>query len=751
MKTLSEIEQLLADGDIEQAKIAIHELYKENPNDTEILHMFIQTEWAWVMENQPEANYIQDSIIPYIQKLIQLENDNAMKSQLLSYLDFQNPVIPEEDVLRYLNDLKNDPVYEAQATDLFIYYNDVNEKHEDLIQWIDYGLENYKKWAQDSRELQDTEMSKYLFHKFRYLKYHNAPAADILELISKSMHNILLFNEFQYFELADFIYENSDYHLLGKLLCKVTELENTDEEVHNELVLWERRIDKILRNGFEDEKLMYFVLLIQKNYGELNHISEADHLENCQFYIAEYPNSKWPFHFAGTIKFNEQRYEEALTYFNEALQLGGNSTALYRWIISYYFVNGVLPALAFSVNDIPNEWYNNGVCISEFLDEHKLSGNQEASEVLELFYLNAYKGLEDYFYENRYESHPYTTPHLWAMCCNNLAIAYIGKEDLEKAEAAAVKGLELSEFYELHDTLATIYEKLDKFEGARDQYGILTYEYGPECFDEFRYLHYEAKRIKYATILGELENPMEVLKERLKNYEDYVSRNGINEENSVELYNLSNALDLGISHLVQDYSNAEKIEFWNQFTSEFPQNSNPYYMLMQAYNEEGRYKEAVESGERFLELKNPEWLYETDKIKAYYQIGKNASFINDHQKACNYLSEILPVLRENEFMQDSEGTLLFYLVQSSQHARSADETIKWAEEHEASYDKFGYDRDEDWAMIEVLKSQQLLNLKKREEALENVQKILSLFPDNERALVLQKELNKKGGFFSKWF
>lgn len=144
MKTLSEIEQLLADGDIEQAKIAIHELYKENPNDTEILHMFIQTEWAWVMENQPEANYIQDSIIPYIQKLIQLENDNAMKSQLLSYLDFQNPVIPEEDVLRYLNDLKNDPVYEAQATDLFIYYNDVNEKHEDLIQWIDYGLENYK-------------------------------------------------------------------------------------------------------------------------------------------------------------------------------------------------------------------------------------------------------------------------------------------------------------------------------------------------------------------------------------------------------------------------------------------------------------------------------------------------------------------------------------------------------------------------------------------------------------------------------
>ena len=27
-------------------------------------------------------------------------------------------------------------------------------------------------------------------------------------------------------------------------------------------------------------------------------------------------------------------------------------------------------------------------------------------------------------------------------------------------------------------------------------------------------------------------------------------------------------------------------------------------MLMQAYNEEGKYKEAVESGERFLELKN---------------------------------------------------------------------------------------------------------------------------------------------------
>lgn len=52
--------------------------------------------------------------------------------------------------------------------------------------------------------------------------------------------------------------------MLGKILCKVTELENTDEEVHNELALWERRIDKILRNGFEDEKLMYFVLLIQK-------------------------------------------------------------------------------------------------------------------------------------------------------------------------------------------------------------------------------------------------------------------------------------------------------------------------------------------------------------------------------------------------------------------------------------------------------------------------------------------------------
>ena len=78
-------------------------------------------------------------------------------------------------------------------------------------------------------------------------------------------------------------------------------------------------------------------------------------------------------------------------------------------------------------------------------------------------------------------------------------------------------------------------------------------------------------------------------------------------------------------------------------------------------------------------------------------------------------------------MQDSEGTLLFYLVQSSQHVRSAEETIKWAEEHEASYDKFGYDRDEDWAMIEVLKSQQLMNQKKRDEALENVQKYFLFF------------------------
>lgn len=163
MKTLSEIEQLLADGDIEEAKLAVHQLYNENPNDTDILHLFIQTEWAWVMENQPESAYIQNNILPYIQKLIQLENDNAMKSQLLSYLDFQNLVIPEEDVLRYLEDLKNDPAYEALATDLYIHYYDVNERHEELLQWIDYGLDNYKKWAPDSRDLQDAEMSKYLF------------------------------------------------------------------------------------------------------------------------------------------------------------------------------------------------------------------------------------------------------------------------------------------------------------------------------------------------------------------------------------------------------------------------------------------------------------------------------------------------------------------------------------------------------------------------------------------------------------
>ena len=43
---------------------------------------------------------------------------------------------------------------------------------------------------------------------------------------------------------------------------------------------------------------------------------------------------------------------------------------------------------------------------------------------------------------------------------------------------------------------------------------------------------------------------------------------------------------------------------------------------MQAYNEEGKYKEAVESGERFLELKNPDWLYETDKIKHITRLVK---------------------------------------------------------------------------------------------------------------------------------
>ncbi|HAY3561601.1 TPA: tetratricopeptide repeat protein [Elizabethkingia meningoseptica] len=751
MRTLSEVKQLLADGNIEEAKAAIHQLYQENPNDTEILNTFIETEWSWVMANQPEANYIQDNILPYIHKLIQIENDNALKSQLLSYLDFENPVISEEDILGYLNDLKNDPVFEAQAVDLYIYYYDTQDRPEKLLEWIDYGLKNYKHFGDNSREGLDTQMSKYLYNKFRYLKYHNAPAMEITQLLKEHAHNMLIYNEFQYFEMAEFLYENGEYHLLGKILGKVVELENTEESVRAELAMWERRIDKILRNGFEDEKLMYYVLLIQKNYGELNQISEAEHFENCQFYIAEYPHSKWPYHFAGTIKFNEGNYNESLTYFHEALQQGGSATALYRWLVSYYCVNNAFPELKFSISDIPNEWYNNGVCFSEFLDEADISKDVNANEILIFFYENAYRGLEAYFNENLYESHPYTSLHLWAMCCNNLAIAYTRVNELDQAERTALKGLELSEFYELHDTLSSIYEKQDNDEGAKEQYIILADDYGPEYFEESKYLHYDAKKIKYLTILGEQENALEVLKERLHNYDAFVNIHGITEANSNDLHNTSSALELGISHLADDLDWNQKIEFWNQIRAEFPNNSNVYYMLMQLYNEEGMYKESVASGEQFLALKNPNWLFEDDKIKAYYQIGKNASFANDHQKACKYLSEILPVLRDNESMQDSENTLLFYLVQSSQHTKSAEQTIQWAEEHEASYDRNGYDRDEDWAMIEVLKSQQLLNLKKKEEALENIQKILSVFPNDERAIALHKELNKKGGFFSKWF
>ena len=122
-------------------------------------------------------------------------------------------------------------------------------------------------------------MSKYLFHKFRYLKYHNAPVVDILQLINKNMHNILLLMNSSIFWNCKWILYTRIQIIIcwGNYICKVTELENTDEEVHNELALWERRIDKILRNGFEDENLCILFCLFRRITGELNDITEADH------------------------------------------------------------------------------------------------------------------------------------------------------------------------------------------------------------------------------------------------------------------------------------------------------------------------------------------------------------------------------------------------------------------------------------------------------------------------------------------
>ncbi|MBQ0116374.1 MAG: hypothetical protein KBS98_00505 [Flavobacterium sp.] len=397
-----------------------------------------------------------------------LSLDPLQPDALVGLLDIWNYEFEESDfdeTMSYINALKKSELYLNMTSRFETDLNLKHKKFDEVLRLLEERIAYNNETFANNRSMREVFNSQATLIQYDVL-FHDLNNWDAAHAILKKEIQFLVFDSgLPFVAMAKTALNLKEYELLDTLLQKLIPHFNEDEETDEEVLkLYDELLNRIPA-AEQSPILVDFILLVQKNNAELLDFDLTDLLAEAMKYIKLFPERFEPYHYAGSVLFDHDNFEAAHAYLKKAVEIKGFAETVYRYIICHYNLYKTYPDIEEWPQDEPLQYFNMGALFSEY--EMNLEENELISESIALntqFFQQAFEGFTAYFEDNAYLSSYYYNEQLWAMCANNYAVCLLDKESYHEALNVCKIGLEISTYWELHITAATIYNKLNNFE-----------------------------------------------------------------------------------------------------------------------------------------------------------------------------------------------------------------------------------------------------------------------------------------------
>lgn len=761
------IEQLFEQNKIQQCIEAAKEYLTDHPNDLDICYLLSQAHYqqASLQGHEQTRQALKDTILPDLKKIINQNNDTAVIRTLLDYLfDYETSLDSTSQQLSLLNH-ENADEYKKLIQQL---YQQENEKEaalrfylllakqqqqvNDFLKYHAEYTELYQQRYAHNRELRDIMVSQLWLDKVYFLASQQHP--DLIMHIESGLDLLSVEDETEYLHLAEIAYEHQEITLAQKILLKLIKGLNYQPEVQAGLVLWHQRFEEMIKNGYDHPEVRYYQIIIERNYYEKLNKIESAYYQRSLSYIQAYPNEAASFHFAGTYLYENKQYQQALSYLEKAQSLKPDVLTWRRWVESQYLVQQYINLnVPIFNNTSPRDLYAEGVNLHEFYDENNQFDQETTSSFDHLnceIYRQSYQAFKQYYEHDQYPSDYYGDYHVFAMCCNNYAIQLIKTGQYARAAQLATEGLQYSEFMELHFNRIWAYQYSEDY--PQMELALTEYfeKYDESCVPFIEHQVRVAEQVVCKAKLGRLNNiQQEAEKVLFRLYDHYVKTQHMNDQDYRNLHVAEGTVERLIYELYENQDALIRKDYYESVTARYPLASQPYYVLMQVYNELEDYEKVNQYAYRYLEIKRNFMIAPQDWDKAIYLLIKSHCLLEQHEQAIQFYQHHAARI-EQEFDPDNFPTLNQYLIQSFLKLGDFAMVHQLAEQSRTIYEEQAWDYDDIMEKIYLLEAEAYYNSGQIKQAHQHLDHILS-FSDHTPIAAEYKKSWKKPGFFSRFF
>jgi tetratricopeptide (TPR) repeat protein len=598
----------------------------------------------------------------------------------------------------------------------------------------------------ESRSLVDQEQGLLYAKKASlYLKHKNNPVKALETYREGLIHRYK--DVHIYCLIANLALDNQDYEFGGEV-AQIA-LFSSDADADEDLIALFHRLDGLTRQGTINYSIIYAIFIALKIYPEQLECDTVEMLNFAQQYIKLYPGWFISYHYAGAALYEAQSYQEALPYLQKSVELGGFALGMQRFIETSYRVNGQLPQIEKWPDDSPVMYYNAGVSFF-YESESKISNAVIARELLQMrvkFYKMSYDGFYDYFYNDKGDGAA-NEPHIFAMCCNNYGIALSELGEYETAVEVHKLGYALSPFWEQLSTLATALLALKRYEEAIEVVEQAT-AYSSEYLGFEDYIDLKGKQLTAIYDLGRKDEARELLTTIEEEYNNFIKtyRSELDEQ---ELFVLSQRY-IVVQNTRQDLlgegSLEDTIQAWKEQLDKNPDDNSSWYMLMQNYYQLKDYNQCIACANNYQSIKGD--AIKIDSVqKVYFMRGMSYLGLGDYINAKENLNILLGNCQPGD--EKEESTMCdanMGLAKCSYALEQWDECMDFSLAIIACYDRNGW-RWDDIRLQATLQYADACNAAgEMRAAIETIDNILTIEPENEEVLKRKREW-KSGGLFS---
>lgn len=668
-----ELEQLFYAGELDLCISEGEEYLLDNPKDTDVLFLMSIAHHDRALEEGPDEAYrvIHKHVIPYLKRVLNYEPNNPRVLYNLLNYQLGNQYVLEQiarpnidltqknkpELLEYAERLKQDPLNKVFGLEFEIKIYEILKEDEALLKALNEAISFFEIEFAENRELKDRNISICWIKKIYFLGRDGVTEKSaIAEQIDKGIFHFVSPKDIEYLDLAEIAFEANALDVALKVLLKLVKGDNHEPEVLEGFLKWHQRFKEQIELGYTNPEVFYYQLIIERNYFEALEVPEDYYYQHGLEILGKYPNNFAANHFVGTYLYEMGNFDEAYSVLKKGVSIHPDVTTWRRMVESQLLSTGLVEQEVPVFSSLPRDIYNEGVNLDDFLKNMAEDAIKEALRTLDVkLYQQSFDAFRKYFEDFAYESDFYGDEHCWAMCCNNLAIVYTVLGDYQAAVLAIEEGMKHSEFPELHHTLIDALLKQEDFQKTHKALEAYFSIYDEKSASFYRHLQHKADLVIVNQKL-ELSSDIKWDAEELlfEIYEHYNENPDISDFDFRDFEAAKNTVESILYHELENNTAPERINYYSIIAEKYPDEANPQYNLMQAFNELGDYDQVNKSARLYLENKASFLLNDFDKAKTIYLIVKSHYLLSQYREGAAMFSDYdefcLETLECNEYV-----------------------------------------------------------------------------------------------------